>query len=312
MGKIRINGEVDIARISIDNIPVTDELKNHILELGTGDDKWRDSSVMLANMNSSLAGNGADYQFANIQKFKIYKTIGNQNPTLYKVYETADINERVIEDYVVGDLCDYRYYIYPVCGKTIGETPVQIVSQPFTSDIVQLKDGILSVMGLIKDDTADNTYHIDKNNVWLFGLNINDSGTTLNTNKSFTDTQNRYQQETGTFRSYKTKSVTALLGTFDCTTREYTDKFEKLEAWDEFCRSSSLKVLVDLRGRVMIGDIDNNPNIEYDSCCDKEATVSFSFKEMDDINHVTILGECVTSVESEGVFHEYCKKRIYC
>ena len=59
-------------------------------------------------------------------------------------------------------------------------------------------------------------------------------------------------------------------------------------------------MLVDLRGRIMIGDIDNNPNIEYDSHADKKANVSFSFKEMDDINYVTILGECVTSVGSEG------------
>ncbi len=298
MGYIKINGDLDVARLSVDNadIPQNEEdgsnsYLTNIKNIGLGDSSWNNTSVMLANMNNSIAGNGADYQFANIERFRVYKIIGNDNQKLYKIYETSNPNERKIKDYIVGDECDYTYYIYPICNDTINNVNVEIISQPIVSEPIKLNSRTLSLMGLIADKENENCYHIDTNEIWLFSLNVKDGGTILNTNKLFSDTMNRYQQKTDGNRVHKSKSVTALLGNIDCTTKQYSDTFEKLEAWDNFCESSALKVLVDIRGRIIVGDIDNSPSIEYGNNFNKEATVSFSFVELTDINQIVILGE---------------------
>ena len=294
MGKFIINGNLNIARISVDNGGLPDEgnITEYLNDITSmNDNMWDEDSVILANMNNSLSGNGQDYQFQNIKRFKVYKTIGNSNPKLYEVYETKSPTERIVEDFLVGDKCDYKYYLHPICAEN--DSGGETISQPISSETTSLNLGIVSVMGLIKVEGSEDEYVIDTENIWKFGFNITDDGYTLNTNKTFSDTHNRYQQMTGSYRAYKTKPITALLGDFDCATKEFIDTFEKLEAWDEFCRDCNLKVMIDLRGRIYIGDIDNNPNVNYENDGTREASVSFSFRELTDIDNVKILGRAI-------------------
>lgn len=310
MGYIKINGDIDVARINLRNTTIPEDNEDgsnsyltYIQNLGLNDDVWNaNDNVVLANMNNSIAGNGADYGFKDIIYFKVYKTIGKNNTKLYHIYNTKNLAETKIKDYIVGDDCSYRYYIYPVCSKVLNGVTVETISQPFSSNEMVINDRVLSIVGLEPlseeeakqySDNSDNVYRVGKNNIWLLSLNLKDSGTVLNTNKVFSDTLNRYRQETGTSRSYKTKNVTSLLGKIDCASMKYVDTFEKLEAWDEFCRNSSLKALVDIRGRIMIGDIDNNPTIEYGTTFNKEANVSFAFTELTDIDNIIIIGESI-------------------
>lgn len=298
MGKFIINGNLNVARISVDNGGLPDEgnITEYLNDVASmNDNMWDENSVILANMNYSLSGNGQDYQFQNIKRFKLYKTIGNSNPKLYEVYETKSPNECIIEDFLVGDRCDYTYYLYPICSEgSLNGYNLETIPQPIPSEPVNINEGFVSVMGLIQDENDGDKYTIDTDNIWLFGFNITDDGYTLNTYKNFADTHNRYQQMTGSHRAYKTKPITALLGNFDCSSKKFIDTFEKLEAWDDFCRNCTLKVLVDLRGRIYIGDIDNNPNTSYENDYSKEASVSFTFRELTDINNIKVLGRSIS------------------
>lgn len=286
MGSLKINGGINIARVHIENATYSDDYNSNIQALKLNDDSWRNTSVVLANMNQSLAGNGLDYQFEGIDRFKVYKTIGKDKSNLYEVYETASSNERVVTDRIVGDFRDYKYYIYPICKEGEFET----VSQPFASDSIQIDTGRLFVIGL--EWQHENVYKVDKNNIWRFTLNIKDNGTTLNTNKLFSDTQNQYKQMTGSFRGYNTKTtISALLGEIDCTDAQYVEDIEKIEAWEKFCKSNKLKLLIDTKGRIFVGEIDNNPSIEYGKSLSMESTVTFSFVELNSFESITVLGE---------------------
>lgn len=306
MGKFIVNGGQSIARMHIQNISSTDEYDKYadnIALLGTSPDKWQDSSILLANITNpttkegTLSGNGSDYQFNGIKKFVIYKTIGKANDKLYKVYETSSGTEKWCEDYIVGDMCEYKYYVYPILK---GEEGFETINQPFETEPIRLDSGKLTVINLIQDG---NIYRVDTDNIWKFGANVSDGGSTLNTNKNFVDTLNSYQQEGGATRAYKTKSVTALIGDMDCSTREFVDTYEMLEAWDKFCASSSLKVLIDLRGRIFLGDIDNNPSTSYDTTSyQREATVNFSFRELDSIDNVIILNSKTSNIAMEAKY----------
>ena len=302
MGYITVHGDINTSRINVLNQDVSSYSKedisillDEIKSLGLGDDEWKDNNVILANMNDSISGNGADYQFKNIKRFKIYKSIGNTNNKLYHVYETSSATERTIDDYTIGDMCDTQYFIYPVCAKIVDGVSVETISQPLVSQKISTKKGILSVVGLIRK--SENEYDVDLNNIWSFSLNLEDGGSTLNTSKTFSDTMSRYQQATGSFRAYKTKSVTSLLGNISCKNMEYRDDFEKIEAWDEFCRTNELKLLVDTRGRIFIGEIDNSPTTNYGNTLYREVTVNFNFRELTDINTVKINGVLVNSEE---------------
>lgn len=290
MGSLKINGGVNIARIHIENATYSDTYSSDIQALKLNDDTWRDSSVVLANMNQSLAGNGLDYQFEGIDRFKVYKTIGKNSTKLYKIYETSSSDERFVIDRIVGDRRDYQYYIYPICKQEVDGVEYETVAQPFSTSPIQVNTGRLFVIGLISQ--GDKVYTIDKSNIWRFSLNIKDNGTILNTNKLFSDTQNQYKQMTGSFRGHNTKtSISALLGEIDCTDTEYVEDIEKIEAWEKFCKSSTLKLLIDTKGRIFVGEIDNNPSIEYGTSLTKESTVTFSFIELDDFNNIDVLGE---------------------
>ena len=299
MAYITIHGDVDISRISVLNQNVSKENIPDILAkikgYGLSDSKWESNSVMLANMNDTLSGNGADYQFKNIKRFKVYKHIGNNNDKLYHVYETNSGNERTVDDYTIGDMCDTQYFVYPVCTKEINGVSVEVISQPLVSEKISTNKGILSVIGLIRKD--ENEYDIDLNNIWSFSLNLEDGGSTLNTNKAFSDTMNRYQQATGSFRAYKTKPVSSLLGNISCKNMQYKDSFEKIEAWDDFCCNNELKLLVDTRGRIFIGEIDNSPTSAYGETLYREITINFNFRELTDINTVKINGVLVNGEE---------------
>ena len=286
MGNFKINGGVNIARVHVENATYNDTYSSDMQSLKLNDDTWRNTSVVLANMNQSLAGNGLDYQFEGIDRFKVYKTIGKDKSKLYKVYETASSDERTITDCIIGDSRDYKYYIYPICKEGEFET----VSQPFASDPIQIDTGRLFVIGL--EWQHENVYKVDKNNIWRFTLNIKDNGTTLNTNKLFSDTQNQYKQMTGSFRGYNTKTtISALLGEIDCTDTQYVEDIEKIEAWEKFCKSNKLKLLIDTKGRIFVGEIDNNPSIEYGKSLSMESTVTFSFVELNSFESITVLGE---------------------
>ena len=61
-------------------------------------------------------------------------------------------------------------------------------------------------------------------------------------------------------------SITGLLGKIDCSgDSQYIDTYDDIINWENFVSSNSLKMLIDLRGLITIGDTDANPTFQYDT-----------------------------------------------
>ena len=78
-----------------------------------GNYSWNSNTKLLANFNDTLSGSNFDGSYENIDHFQVYKALGEQD-TLHKVCQTENPTQRVIEDFAVGDLCDYQYYIFGI------------------------------------------------------------------------------------------------------------------------------------------------------------------------------------------------------
>lgn len=289
MGYVKLYGNAKYARIDIRKQFLSDSYIQTLCDRQLYNTIWSNSnSIIMANFNNSLSGNGAGYDFAGGQNFRVYKTIGNENPKLYKVYNTSNMDEKTAYDYIVGDQCDYQYFIAPICKEDLYGVEVERIHNLLKSNKVTITTNRITVLGLI-NSSSENEYIIDTSNIWCFEGDVSDGGSTLNTNKGFNDTQARYSQITASNRAYKTKKVKGILGELECETESFKNSFERIEAWDLFCASTQLKVLIDWRGRIFIGDIENNPTISYNADADCNVVVDFTFRELTNIDSITIL-----------------------
>lgn len=255
---------------------------------------WNENTKFLANFTDNIGGSNFDGTFDTIDHFAVYRRIGNDQ-TLYKVCET---NDKFVEDFVVGNLCDCTYVIHPISKmqktanngvtKDVFTTQHPFESKPFSHD-----SGAVSIFGLIKDNNSDDVYTIDHDQLWTFRLNLVNEGTTLNINKSFTDTQNRFQRVSYNNKVYNTETVSGLLGRYDCFQNAYIDSYDLIKDWENFATSPTLKLLKDIRGRLFICDIDSS-SIKYINANGSPVEVSFSVKEIESIENIEILGDSLS------------------
>ena len=269
-----------------------ESFKQSFTDIKSGAYPWKPSTKLLANFNNTLSGSNYDGDFGNVNRFQIYKTIGGEK-TLHKVCETKTAAQRIIEDFTIGDLCDYQYYVYPICKNTISindnDIEVETIS-PIILEPVRIHNGIVSVIGLIQDKDDKNTYYIDENNVWQLALNVSNDGYTLNTDKTFYKTQNAYGKMSGGNLKQRSIPISGLLGKIDCSSSEYVDTFDHIIDWENFAASNSMKMLIDLRGIITLGDINVDPSFAYENTPNHEVSVTFTFIQLNSINNVDVLG----------------------
>ena len=173
---------------------------------------------------------------------------------------------------------------------------------PLVSDKIQLHRGTVSVIGLVPTE-EDNIYTIDEDNIWQLDINLTNDGYTLNTDKTFYQTQNAYGKATGGNRKQRTMSITGLLGKIDCSgDSQYIDTYDDIINWENFVSSNSLKMLIDLRGLITIGDTDANPTFQYDTNDNHDVSVTFTFNQLNDIDTVDVLG---MTLPINPLYYEY-------
>ena len=274
-----------------ENVDLTDQSFRDMFDANKcGDYQWLSNTKLLANFNENLSGSNFGGDFGNIVRFEVYKTIGEKS-RLHKVCTTSNALQRVVEDFTVGDLCDYQYFVYAVCENAIKvddkEVKVETIV-PIVSEIIQLNTGVVSVIGL--KEAGDNTYIIDENNVWQIRYNLENTGYTLNTDKTFYQTQHTYGKSSGGNRKQRSIPISGLLGKIDCSTQEFYDTYDYIIDWETFVASNTPKMLIDLRGIITIGDIDVNPQLSYQDTSKHEASVSFTFIQLNSIDNVDVLG----------------------
>lgn len=232
--------------------------------------------------------------------FDVYKCIEGSNK-LHKVYSTQDGNDTVIEDFIVGSNCKYSYYIYPVYKSAkdikLSGNQRQMINylcygEPCVSPPIVYDSNAVMMLGLIQDENASNVYSIDYNKAWKLELNLENSGTTLNMDKTFSDSQNQFPQMTVGNRLYNTTAIKGLIGRIDCTTGEYVEDFDFLTEWEKFVSDNTLKLLKDIRGRLIPCGVEASA-FEYMSVPTTPTTVSFNVRQLDSLENITILGRAI-------------------
>lgn len=265
---------------------------------------WSEKTQLLSNFNGTTNGICESVYTDNISLlsgeaekqivgFRVYRRNGLEN-NLYEVANILDPDVRIIEDYTVGDNCEYKYYIYPIIGvlkdgKIDGASFVGSITE---TDSIILNEGVDKVFAL--KEIADRVYEVDTSQVWRLYLNLKDGGYTLNTDNVFYDTLSRYGQEYVGQKNYITKSVEALIGTI-CpdTCDDYIDTYDMLNSWNSFVTSNCMKCLVELRGLVLPGAFENNMQIKYIETDTRPASASFTWRQTADLDIIKIYATCI-------------------
>lgn len=258
---------------------------------------WTEQSQFLSDFNGHVNGINSDGDFRNVKGYRIYKAIGD-GTELYEVGDTVvqgSPQSRILEDFAIGDNCNYKYYVYAVVEKEILDdsgsliATADIISTPMTSNDVFIREGVDKVFGL--KEISNKTYEPCTDEIWRIALNLSDTGYTLKTDKTFYDTFNQYSQEIGGNRRYITKPVKGMLGTINCKgNREIQDNYDMLVSWNNFSSSSHLKCFVDTRGLILPGNFEADPSVEYMEVPEAFAIASFNWRQKSDLNIIKIYG----------------------
>lgn len=233
----------------------------------------------------------------DIVGYRVYKKIGNSNK-LYEIANLTSDDSCIIEDFIVGDNCEYTYYVYPIIAKDKKTT----IAAPAISEPIKLEAGIDKVVGLNK--IGDKVYEVAYDQVWRLYLNLDDSGYTYNTDKNFYDTFNTYNQETVGNRKYITKPLSGMLGYVDCASQDegIVDTYDMLVSWNEFSGSANLKCLIDARGLILPGNFEANPSVEYMDAKGSPATAKFSWRQTSDLNIIKIYATVLPFNPLDGTY----------
>lgn len=257
---------------------------------------WDEKTVLLCSFADSLNGSSSNVEWGDVAGYRVYKTLGTSN-YLYEIGNIDGADNRILEDFAVGDNCEYTYYIYPIL-KSAGNSNTYYLGTVVQTNTVVLNTGVDKVFGLREIKPSDGsvsifpTYEVDTEQVWRLYLNLEDSGFTLHTDKTFYDTLATYSQEFIGNRKYISKSISALIGDVDCSFdgNPIWDDYDILTSWNDFSSSSNLKCLIDKRGLILPGNFEADPTIEYLDVEGDPAVAKFNWRQKADLQIINIYG----------------------
>ena len=259
---------------------------------------WNDNTRLLCYFNDTLNGSASNIEWSNVSGFRVYKLLGNSD-YLYEIGNIDGIDTRIIEDFAVGDNCQYVYYVYPIIDNGDGTFYLGTVIK---TDPIIFDKGVNKVFGLKEITQSDGTaaqvptYEVITDQVWRLMFNLEDTGFTLNTDKTFYDTLSTYSTEYVGNRKYITKSISAMIGDVDCAFKgsRILDTYDMLISWNDFSSSTNLKCLIDSRGLILPGNFEANPAVEYMDIKGNPAVAKFTWRQKSDLKIINIYGRLLS------------------
>lgn len=288
MAKLTLHGGCVYSNVMLDNTVLTEDYKQNLINFPIQNPDWNENAVLRAQFNNDISGSNFEGDFQNVKSFEICKVV-SQQPELHKVCSVNSNSQRIIEDFIVGNRCGYVYYIFPIIETTVNGVAVKLMNKAIQSEPIFINDEIIRVFGLIQDAEDASTYRIDYNNVWHLGYNVSNSGFQNNMSKTFNDTLDTYPVEVKGQGNHRTFSISGLLGKYDCNSHQYIDTYDDIIEWEQFMNNDDVKAVIDLRGVVHLGSFAGN-SFQYAEQGNRMISVNVDFKQLRDMNDVTILG----------------------
>lgn len=280
--KVKINGNCDVNYVWNRDIVIDNSEIEKLTNAGIQTPVWNNDTIMLANFNSNINASKSD-----ALKDVVGYTVTKKDIKSNSMYFVADLDsdELAFEDYNIKNNRDYKYYITPsmlVDGQNV-------LAPTIETDIITTHWGSWSVIGLKYTDSKD-IYAIDKNNIWIFKLNIKSGDITPVYNKSFVDGFGKYPKSFVGDTDYIKSSLSCLIGDVSCVGDYINDDVDKLEKWRSFCHSSSPKLIRDIKGHVFLADIEDTTKSIDDNTLQMQTEISFNFREIGDAKKVSVYG----------------------
>ncbi len=215
--------------------------------------------------------------FYSVIRFNIEK---NEYKLIAKNIRGAGTEPRYIYDYTAASNTGYRYTVYAL--NSDDEFSV------WTSGKVVPDWCKTSVIGFYGSYTDNSPIEVKGENVWSFGLNMEDI--TYKQNMSKTISQgigSRYAHVTTGNTNYKAFDISCLLG--DVDNIGYTsDTAIKAEKWCDFVASPMAKLVVDIKGNITVCDATDSSVKSEGGYNELPTTISASFTEIAPSDKISI------------------------
>ena len=230
------------------------------------------------------------------------------------------IEEPFIRDFNVTSGRSYQYVVYPYSYG--GDSLVQIyanVDQGEDKSKAENSAPVLtnwdewSITELIPVETPvdapiiKKAYRADINNTWLFKYSLQTGEQTQNFQKQDIQTLGQYNKFGYGQQNFVSGNVSGLLGSEIVPYSKYAyierrrqsikaplstnEKVELLRQWRRFAFSPNPKLLKDIKGQSWIVQIVSSSNSPQNFYANQPDTISFSWKEMSGLDHITIIGD---------------------
>ena len=224
--------------------------------------------------------------------------------------------QEAIRDFNILAGHSYQYVIYPTdSAETTQEfanaategpylgTSVPIVASWDEWSLIELKP----VETPVDAPILRKAYEVDLNNIWLFKYGLETGAQNQNFQKSEIQTLGKYQKVGYGRSNFVSGDVSCLLGSeiVPCTKNGYIERMRSsiriplstnekaymLEQWRKIASSPNPKLLRDIKGQSWIVQIMSNNNSPKNFYNEQPDTISFSWKQIDDVDAVTIIGD---------------------
>lgn len=150
----------------------------------------------------------------------------------------------------------------------------------------------ISELNLLDDETVqgnDRKATFEVGDVWKFIAEINDTTITSNLDRQVHVNYSQYISTTSTNTNYLSGTLSAMIGNINCTTKEYTDDIAVVKAWRKFITQPKPFLLKTQKGDVLVVNITDNPQTEYQENYYKIPTrFTFSWSEICSVNDINV------------------------
>lgn len=281
--KLKLYGHCDVNYLQTLKGSVSSEKIESAIDKEIYTPLWDYDTVTLSSFVDNLDASDISSQ-NNITGYSVYKQNARSNKHIYVADLSYDVT--CIYDYNIANLDSYTYYISPVYDNNGQNVRGEIIQ----TDSIEINCGVLTVVGLNPTDN-DNSYTVDESNIWSFGLNVETGDFKPQGVKNITALNGRFPHIFSEGGNYLTGSVTCYLGDISCSDLSYSsDDIELINRWRNFCMSSQIKLLRDMKGHVLICDI-TDTTYKYDKSFDEmPTTISFNFAEIADSSALSVYG----------------------
>lgn len=274
--KIKIHGDCDVNYIWSKSGDLSEDEINSVYSNGIYSPVWDNNTVTLSTFQDDINGN-QNIQNDNIVGYVVQRKRIDED-RLYSVVEVPK-DETVVYDFNVQNKNSFTYRIIPVLNDGTYGSYIETNNVPIDWTYISICD--------LVPTNKDNEYMVDKDNIWLFKLNITPNALKPVFNKQIINGLGQFPKFSQDNTNYLTFGLEALLGDVSCRGKYFGDDVDKMEKWVSFCNSGNIKLLKDLRGNVIPCDIQDTSMQSSDNTIPQYTTISFNITQLDDRKNIS-------------------------